>query len=335
MNQNCPQLRSQLEKIKSLYSDYCLKLEQAKSSKEYESIFSIQKEIESNIKELKRNFYPLENLEQEQLEKQYHKQAEILMFTGLVKKLRMGEMGIVVDGKEYPIPTFEDILIKINHNAEFLDKKASQGFKKLLVVPFGLPITTLVEKYEQVLLRHYNNQTLLDSEGKPLDLDTNQPVWTWEGYQDEPLVYFPQSFDKDNHQGKTKDQLEPWQVLLVEDMIDLPKEGDAKDINGRKQLDANQTPNSYLEQILKAQEQGMTPESWLLLAITYLEEQNKQIDDYVGKGKASYLPGVFFKDSAEVQFAYWFRGNRQAVLDGSDADRSSSNDAVRSSVLIK
>ncbi len=335
MSLKCPQLRDKFKNIKSQYDAYVLALELAKNSKEYETIFNIQKEIESGIKELKRNFYPLENLEQEQLEKQYHKQVEILMFTGLVKKLQMGEMGIVVDGKEYPIPTFDDILEKIRNNAEFLDKKALQGFTKLLVVPFGLDIATLVEKYKQVILKHHNNNTLLDSDGKPLKLDTNQPVWTWDGYQNEPLVYFPQQFDKDNHQGKTKDQLEPWQVILVEDMIDLPKEGDAKDINGRKQLDANQTPSSYLEQILQEQEQGLTPESWLLLAITYLEEQNKQIDNYQGKGKASYLPGAFFKDSAKVPVAYWRRDIRQARLYRNVAGVSDSFSAVRSSVLIE
>ena len=332
--QNCPELLSSLENIKTLKTQFDSSLSDSIKSGDFSIPTQLKQELEAKIKELNNKLYPLENLEQENLEQQYSKQLEILSSSGILETLSTKELGIKIGNKEYPMPTLDSILERIRENSEQLDKKASQGFSKLLVVPFGLDIATLVDKYKQVLLKHHQNQTFLDSEGKTLDLDTNQSVWTWDGYQNEPLVYFPQRFDENNHQGKTKDQLEPWQVLLVEDMIDLPKAGEGKTLNSRKQLDANQTPNSYLEQILNNQEQGLTPESWLLLAITYLEEQNKQIDDYQGKGKASYLPGAYFPNSAHVPIAGWRRVNRQARLGGADADLSDSNRAVRSSVKI-
>jgi hypothetical protein len=42
MQLHCPQLRDKLKNIKALYSAYCLELEQAKNSKEYEKALSIQ-----------------------------------------------------------------------------------------------------------------------------------------------------------------------------------------------------------------------------------------------------------------------------------------------------
>jgi len=333
-SQNCPELLSSLEHIKTLKTQFDSSLSDSIKSGDFTIPTKLKQELETKVKELNNQIYPLENLEQEHLEQQYHKQLEILERTGILETLSSGEQGIIINNQEYPMPTIDSILERLRANSEQLDKKASQGFTKLLVVPFGLDLQTLIEKYKQVLLKHHNNNTLLDSEGKSLEIDTNQPIYTWDGYQNEPLVYFPQSFDQNNHQGKTKDQLEPWQILLVEDMIDLPKAGEGKTLNQRKQLEANQTPNSYLEQILKEQEQGLTPESWLLLAITYLEEQNKQIDDWQGKGKASYLPGAYFPKEACVPIACWGRGNRQAKLNGDRSDRSGADDSVRSSVKI-
>lgn len=332
--QNCPELLSSLEHIKTLKTQFDSSLSDSIKSGDFTIPTKLKQELETKVKELNNKLYPLENLEQEHLEQQYHKQLEILTSSGILEPLSSGEQGIRIGNKEYPIPTIDSILEKLRANSEQLDKKASQGFTKLLVVPFGLDLQTLIEKYKQVLLKHHQNNTLLDSEGKALELDTNQPVCTWDGYQNEPLVYFPQQFDQNNHQGQTKDQLEPWQILLVEDMIDLPKAGEGKTINQRKQLEANQTPHSYLEQILAQQEQGLTPESWLLLAITYLEEQNKQIDDWQGKGKLSYLPGAYFPKEAYVPVACWGRGDRQACLYGDSAGNSDSSYSVRSSVKI-
>ncbi len=223
---NCPELLASLENIKTLQNQFDSSLSDSIKSGDFTIPTKLKQELETKIKELNNQIYPLENLEQENLEQQYLSQISILGSSGILETLSSGEQGIRIGNKEYPFPTFDSILEGIRNNSEQLDKKASQGFQKLLVVPFGLPIATLVEKYKQVLLKHHNNQSLLDSEGKPLALDTDNPVWTWDGYQNEPLVYFPQRFDENNHQGKTKDQLEPWQVILVEDMIDLPKEGE-------------------------------------------------------------------------------------------------------------
>lgn len=52
MIKHCPQFRDKLTNIKSLYSDYCLELEQVKNSKEYDQALSIQPKLTQAILEL-------------------------------------------------------------------------------------------------------------------------------------------------------------------------------------------------------------------------------------------------------------------------------------------
>ena len=187
------------------------------------------------------------------------------------------------------------------------------------------------------------------TDGSTLDLDTDQPVYVWDGYlkrdaQGKPtyeadktgdLIYFPNTFDKAKHQGKTKVELlkeennnQAWQILLLEDLPDLPAETKGKTINGRKQLEANQTPNDYLKTIQTQDqyqnEQGLTLESWLIYAITQLQEKNQAIDDWQGQGKSCYLTGSYQKKFGHVPNAYWNRDVRQANLNRFDPFRSES-----------
>ena len=222
---------------------------------------------------------------------------------------------------------------------ELLKTKSEQGFEKLILVPLGMPLSALISKYEQLLLEHHQAGMLQATDGSILDLDTDQPVYVWDGIlkrdtQGKPtyeadkegdLIYFPNAFDKAKHQGKTKTELlkeengnQAWQILLLEDQPDLPAETKGKTINGRKQLEANQTPNDYLNTIQTQEqyqnEQGLTLESWLIYAITRLQEKNQVIDDYQGQGKICCLTGLYQKKSGHVLYANWSRGARRAYL---------------------
>lgn len=269
-----------------------------------------KQEIFQNTSQSKDDSYKMENLEQEELERQYHKQVGILSNAGLLEMLSNGEKGIKLKDRGYPIPTLDSIKKKIIENSQQLDQKISQGFNKLLLIPLGLDLQILIARYKEVLLKHKNNQTLLDDQGQSLNLNIDEPVRCWPPLCS-TLLYFDQgSFTH-------KDQLEPWQVVLVEDVVDLPDENQGITISQRKQLEAGQEPKYYEEQIFKNQEQGFTPEAWLSLSITYLEEQNRQIDDFQGKGKGSFLFGVTFTDFSmrqQVPLALWYRDRQQAVL---------------------
>ena len=284
---------------------------------------------------------------------QYDKQLDLLKQTKLIEQLPSGEYGIIgIDKKEYIIPTLDDILQRMNNNIEKFETKIEQGFTKLLIVPFAKKLydpednNSLIEIYKKTIADKHNNGKLLATSGDQLELDTNEPLWVWkDGYSqsEEGIIYFPKQYDRDNHGGKTKSQLLQednlgFQILLIEDLPDLPAKDQEKTISGRTQLEAGLTPIQYLEKLANdpnyQNEQGLTAEAWLTYAITHLQETNQVIDDWKGQGKYCYNLATYFPFSSDVSGGRWGRDRQQAglsrvVVSSSDSDRS-----VRPSVNI-
>src|SRR3989339_953616 len=133
------------------------------------------------------------------LKEQYTTQVTLLEQVGILKE------GVIlgIDGNKYPIPTLEQIAIRLFERRETLKTKHDQGFTKLLLVPFGMSLDTLQETLKQFLLDYKQSHPTFE-------LNTNEPLWTWDEYQgadigDPPnLVYYSQSFTKEGHGGKTK-----------------------------------------------------------------------------------------------------------------------------------
>src|SRR3989339_1510849 len=133
------------------------------------------------------------------IKEQYDSQVSLLEQVGILKE------GAItgIDGKIYPIPTLEQIAMRLFERRETLRTKHDQGFTKLLLVPFGMSLDILQETFKQFLLDYKQSHPFFD-------LDTNQPLWAWEEYRgadigDSPrLVYEVGSFEDKNHGGKTK-----------------------------------------------------------------------------------------------------------------------------------
>lgn len=285
-----------------------------------------------------------ELFEQIDLDIQYQEELQRLTHLNLLKELSNHEQGIVgIDNQEYPIPTLDQIKEQILKNPEILHTKYEQGFTKLLIVPFALNLQDLVNSYQQTIKDKHLSHNLKSTTNETLELDENEPIWVWEGYTNQQLVYFPQEYSL-NHQGKTKEQLlqqnpqNAWQILLVEDLPDLPAENQAKTINHRKQLQANSTPQEYLNLLNTdsqyQHEQGLTPEAYLTYAQKHLQQTNQVIDDWQGQGKACWLLGAYFPESNDVPFARWRRDYRQASLCGSDSDSRDERSGARPAVSI-
>ena len=247
------------------------------------------------------------------LKKQYDLQVELLTEVGIL------ENGTIlgIDGKRYSIPTLEQITVRLFERRETLKTKYDQGFTKLLLVPFGMSLDALQETFKQFLLSYKQNNPTFD-------FDTNEPLWIGEGYQgadtgDSPkLVYYPQSFTKESHGGKTKMEilktnyqlptLTPtqspfpgWTIHLLQpsDPTDshslgfalIPRQGQGTpqgDLTPRPHLEAGKTPNEYLSILQSSQdnpdppyshESGMTPEDWIMAFILHLQETGKPLDD--------------------------------------------------------
>ncbi|HBK34375.1 TPA: hypothetical protein DDZ06_05170 [Candidatus Uhrbacteria bacterium] len=136
------------------------------------------------------------------LEKQYTAQVTLLEKSGILKEGAI----LGIDDKKYPIPTLEQIAIRLFERRETLETKHDQGFTKLLLVPFGMSLDTLRETLKQFLLDYKQKNS-------SFDLSTNIPLWTLGEYQgadigDSPkLVYHSQSFANEGHGGKTKTEI--------------------------------------------------------------------------------------------------------------------------------
>ena len=228
---------------------------------------------------------------------QLQKQVEILQKVGLLEVLKDGKtLGLYsVDNKEYKVPTFEETLSRLMKKKDLIKKKMEQGFTGIILVPFGCPIEKIIDKYTEALLAHNNTGQLLATKEKPeekdevLGLDTGHPINVWSENKDGDIknsfVYFPKTFQKDEHQGKTKIELlfidpqNAWQIFLIENTPNIPFIGQGKKISGTKQFEVGRTPIQYLEILQKDKsyqgEEGFTPEADLIYSLFCWKKKTK------------------------------------------------------------
>lgn len=379
IREECQQIQNDFESLKSLRDEFARELDEAVKTGEIEKIEKAEKlktEIEAKLASLKEQVNPLERILH--VREQYEKQRNILEQTGVLERLSSGEMGIRgIDGKEYPLPTFREVQKRLRAKRELLQTKAEQGFTRILIVPQGMSLDALAKKYGELIIDHFKNGELLDSEGNPITNLRKQgegdgpkndatsdaeyyPVWKWEAYTnadtDERLVYYPKEFSQ-NHGGKTKRDLlkeqkegnvagagpdaavgAGWNIIVIEEDPNIPAKGaNLPPIGGRRRIEAGESPNAYLQKLKDDAyrgERGLTPEEWLIQAITYLEERNRVIDDWEGSGKINYNLGAYFPGSSRVPRAYWRRDYRRAGLSRSAPGVPDSSYGARSAVGV-
>lgn len=353
----CQQLKQGYGELKTLKAEFSLALNEPTKQSELEKAKQLKLELEKKRNELREKFWPLKEFPEQELKKQYDSQKEILERTGVLKRLSNGDFGIKgIDNKEYSFPTYQEISQRMIKHREMLIPKTEHGFNQLLIVPFGMKLEDLIEKYKQTLLDHYRQGKLLRTKKNPADpdepitnLDQNKPVWVSDRYKqvDEKgdLVYFPKEFDTKKHQGKTKKEVLQtqggYQILLLEDLSDIPRQRKGKETYSkrlkqtRKQLEAGLTPKKYLKTLQKDKthrnETGMTPEDWLIYALKYLEN-NQVIDDWRGNGphqvngSLSFQLNAFFPASMTVPYTYtcWDGSNARVFLDNIVPEKSRS-----------
>jgi len=291
-----------------------------------------------------------------EFKEQYDSQVRTLDRLGLLELLpEAGEKGLRgIDGKEYPLPSKEVIITELKKNQEKIKPKFKQDFTQIQLTPFGVPLERLTTLLQERILAHHKAGQLFAAKDNPadpdvpLELDTNQPLFTWDGHLDQnapqgqrgadvtgKCVYHPTSFDQKNHGGQTKQEIlddqtknkspfPGWEVKLLEKNLNIPREGKGKTVGGRKQLETNKTPEQYLK-ILQTDpqyqhEQGLTNEDWLTQFLIHLEKTNQVIDDYQGKGSACFLAGSFNPASRRLGNGSWLRDARRAYLGWSDPD---------------
>ncbi len=289
------------------------------------------------------------------IKKQYESQLEVLRNAGLLSQLSDGSDGIIgVDATEYPIPSLLSIVQRFcedGNKYELLRRKVEQGFTKMIMVPFASQLHLLLFAYAERLRAHKAADQLFGVSDSPaanpltgvqeLQLDMNVPTFTRSAYNTQKPVYFPTSFDPENHGGLTRQeaisQKGAWQVYLIEE-TPIPKKDQGANKNGRRQLEAGLKFTQYLE-MLQADPQyegeiGLTPESWLMRAMTRLKERGEVIDDYLGKGAGNMILGMYFPAFSQVAEAYWSDIGHRVCLDISGSINSDPRYGASTAVMI-
>lgn len=268
------------------------------------------------------------------LEKEYARTITALNRTGILTLLPQSENSGVIgmDGKEYPVPTQEQLHEVFTRNKELVDRKMRQGFTQLQLTPIAMPTSQLIDRVKTAVLNHATEGKIIRTKQNPSDADipvrvnTGEPIWIWDRVRqalDTPqLVYFPQAYTERNHQGSTKEEVlqttrlcavPGWSVGLIEPNPIMPPQGQGKVIGGRKQLEAYSTPRDYLRTLSTPTyqgETGWTPEDFLTHFITQLETTNQVSHDRYDSN-ALWLLGSYMPNSMPtphlVPVGYWSR----------------------------
>jgi len=298
------------------------------------------------------------------LREQYDAQVALLEEAGILKEGAI--MGI--DGNIYPVPTYEQIVESLffPELRDFYETKYEQGFAKLLLVPFGMSLDSLIDAFAKFLMdykgRHpdFDLGTLIPIfEDQYRGADTSHPA---------RIVYHPQIFFDKGHRGETKAQILEddrmnqypflgWKVRLfqsfdpsnprAEGFAPIPKEAGrtcGKKIP-RPDREAGRNPHSYLSTLLQTQgdpespyygEVGMTPEDWMLACMVHVQETGEPLDNRSNEADSlCYLIGAFFPrefpSGNSVPEAHW---NGQAKLFKRGDTINHSEIGIRTSITI-
>lgn len=341
----CLNARTSLEEIRTLKRDFDVAYDLAVSSGKQDDITKAQDlkvSLESQMTALQETLAIHEAERLYDLKRQYEAQTSLLKKAGLIEMRKEADASGVerevsfmtgIDGKAYPMPSYETIVYRLAERKELFETKADQGFTKLLLVPFGMSLDALIAKFKAHMLAYKKTHpafgrtdpTKTDDSDKP----ERNPLWVWEeryngADANGTLVYDPVLFDKDNHHGKTKaeilvnqevdnDDSTGWRVLLLQGGKDnkgvkgIPRSGNGQAEGTkvpRQDIEAGKSPNDYLTRELATTsiedspyhgESGMTPEEWIVTFMTDLEETDKPMDNWQNATDSiAYLTGAYF-----------------------------------------
>ena len=267
------------------------------------------------------------------IEKGYTSQIKSLQEINFLET-KDNKLGLTaIDNNFYEVPTEEAIK---NHFLSIpnIKQKIDQGFTRLLIVPFGSSLDSLREKTSNLILKHKKENNLLAEDGSNLELNEEEPLYAFNDYinadKSGELLYFLERVGAENDYGKTKKDIlfesssaspfPGYTILLIQENLSIPREGKGMVQAGRDQLEAGKSPDDYVD-LLKAnpvysEERGMTPEDWLTLFATNLNQKNKVINRAaLATDSSIYLFGCCFRQTADVPYVGWYSDGRQASMD--------------------
>ncbi len=236
------------------------------------------------------------------LEKEYTRALAALNRTGILTLLpQSGNSGLIgIDGKEYPVPTQEQVVELFAAHSELVARKVPQGFDRLELTPLAMPLPSLFDLMNAAILKHaaegkiYQTRPSVSEPLTPVRVNKEKQVWIWDALRQaiatDELAYFPQAYSS-AQRGQTKSEVihdgricafPGWSVGLVECFPIMPEQGQGRTLGGRRQLETGSSPNEYL-QILQSEayqgETGKTLEDFITRFLTHLETTNEVSND--------------------------------------------------------
>jgi hypothetical protein len=288
------------------------------------------------------------------VEREYARCVGALNRTGILTLLPKSEsFGVIgIDGKEYPVPTQEQVTELFDHNSALIARKIPQGFDRLELTPMAMPTPLLIDRMKAGIFKHAAEGTIYQTRRSPSDplipvrVNAEKHVWVWEtlrkALDTDELVYFPQEYSSD-HRGQTKLEVvnnrllcgvPGWSVGLVESLPTMPQQGRGKTVGGRKQLEIGFSPREYLRTLQTPSyqgETGKTVEDFITRFLTHLETTNEVSNDRHDDNALWFL-GQYVKYVSRVRSdlvptGWWHRDYGRARL---DAHRPGNRLATRS-----
>jgi hypothetical protein len=244
---------------------------------------------------------------------------------------------IGIDGKEYPVPTHEQLQEVFARNKELVDRKMRQGFTQLQLTPIAMPASRLIGLMRSAIVRHAAEGLIYQTRRSPSDplvpvrVNAEKQVWLWDTLEQaldgDDLVYFPQEYSS-NHRGQTKLEVvnsrricavPGWSVGLIEKLRIMPEQGQGKTTRGRRQLEVGHSPREYLQTLQTETyegETGKTLEDFITDFLTHLETTDEVSND-VNDHNALWCLGQYLRISyAEVvPTGRWVRDVGRVRLD--------------------
>jgi hypothetical protein len=257
------------------------------------------------------------------VKKEYTRCVTTLKRTGILAYLpKSNGSGVIgIDGKEYTLPTLEQVVEVFTHNTELVAIKVSQGFDRLEITPVAMAIPLLIDQMKAALLKHavegktYQTRRSNSEPLIPVRVNPDKTIWLWDTMSQmldtDETVYFPKEYSS-KHGGITKLQviqdrrycaLPGWSIGLVENQPIRPALGQGLTLAGRQQLEIGLSPREYLG-ILQTEgyrgETGKTIEDFSIEFLTRLVASHEISHDREDDN-ALWLLGQYVKYVQEVK----------------------------------
>jgi len=255
---------------------------------------------------------------------QYQQAVAALRTAGILDRLGDAKL------EEYPLPALEQVQDLVDRNRSLAALKIQQGFTRLQLTPFCMPVLQLAEaarmSLKELALQEklFQSQSDPDAPVMPVQVNRKDPLWMWERLKplmDSPaVVYFPRVYAQENHGGLNKAAVlhDPrfcafpgWSVGLVEPYAGLPQPGKGSQLQGRQQLETYRAPREYLQTLQSPPyigETGWTLEDFLVFFLSRLVQENRVSFDRQEGSSAwllgAYVPGIP-KTPNLVLTGYW------------------------------